>query len=138
MLGHNHSKNNNYKGVYLVKIRQKREKIIKVCLLTFIFKYYVPVQEFQLIILMLLLQRLKYHMTPSKLNGCEDHQNRQNFSRNLSIIPATKFFWSRIWKSFLPRDFLHACLLHTTYSWNIKWQKCAGMGLNGFIFRKIN
>ena len=28
--------------------------------------------------------------------------------------------------------------LHTTYSWNIKWQKCAGMGLNGFIFKEIN
>ena len=28
--------------------------------------------------------------------------------------------------------------LHTTYSWNIKLQKCAGMGLNGFIFKKIN
>ena len=28
--------------------------------------------------------------------------------------------------------------IHTTYSWNIKWQKCAGMGLNGFIFKKIN
>ena len=27
---------------------------------------------------------------------------------------------------------------HTTYSWNIKRQKCAGMGLNGFIFKKIN
>ena len=28
--------------------------------------------------------------------------------------------------------------LHTTYSWNIKWQKCAGAwGLNGFIFKKI-
>ena len=25
---------------------------------------------------------------------------------------------------------------HTTYSWNIKWKKCAGMGLNGFIFKK--
>ena len=29
-------------------------------------------------------------------------------------------------------------IVHTTYSWNIKWQKCAGMGLDGFIFRKIN
>ena len=28
--------------------------------------------------------------------------------------------------------------LHTTYSWNIKWQKCAGMGLNGFILKRIN
>ena len=28
--------------------------------------------------------------------------------------------------------------IHTTYSWNIKWQKCAGMGINGFIFKKIN
>ena len=28
--------------------------------------------------------------------------------------------------------------VHTTYSWNIKWQKCAGMSLNGFIFKKIN
>ena len=27
---------------------------------------------------------------------------------------------------------------HTTYSWNIKWQKCEGMGLNGFIFKKRN
>ena len=27
--------------------------------------------------------------------------------------------------------------MHTTYSWNIKWQKCAGMGLNGFIYKKI-
>ena len=26
--------------------------------------------------------------------------------------------------------------LHTTYSWNIKWQKCAGIGLNGFISKK--
>ena len=26
--------------------------------------------------------------------------------------------------------------VHTTYSWNIKWQKCAGMDLNGFIFKK--
>ena len=29
-------------------------------------------------------------------------------------------------------------ILHTTYSWNIKWQKCVGMSLNGFIFKKIN
>ena len=28
-------------------------------------------------------------------------------------------------------------LLHTTYSWNIKWQKCAGMGLNGFTFKNL-
>ena len=27
---------------------------------------------------------------------------------------------------------------HTTYSWNIKWQKCAGMDLNGCIFKKMN
>ena len=27
---------------------------------------------------------------------------------------------------------------HTTYSWNIKWQKCALIGLNGFVFKKIN
>ena len=26
---------------------------------------------------------------------------------------------------------------HTAYNWNIKCQKCAGMGLNGFIFKKI-
>ena len=28
-------------------------------------------------------------------------------------------------------------LLHSTYSWNIKRQKCARMGLNGFISKKI-
>ena len=28
--------------------------------------------------------------------------------------------------------------IHITYSWNIKWQKCARMGLNGFILQKIN
>ena len=27
-------------------------------------------------------------------------------------------------------------ILHTTYSWNIKWQKCTGMGFNGFVFKK--
>ena len=27
---------------------------------------------------------------------------------------------------------------HTAYNWNNKSQKCAGMGLNGFIFKKIN
>ena len=27
---------------------------------------------------------------------------------------------------------------HSTYSWNIKWQKCARMGLNGFIFKKLD
>ena len=27
-------------------------------------------------------------------------------------------------------------IFHTTYSWNIKWQKWAGMGLNGFIIKK--
>ena len=29
-------------------------------------------------------------------------------------------------------------LPHTTYGWNIKYQKCAGMGLNGFTLKKIN
>ena len=27
---------------------------------------------------------------------------------------------------------------HTPYSRNIKWQKCEGMDLNGFILKKIN
>ena len=27
--------------------------------------------------------------------------------------------------------------IHTAYNWNIKCQTCAGMGLNGFIFKKI-
>ena len=27
---------------------------------------------------------------------------------------------------------------HTGYSWNNKCQKCAGMGFNGFIIKKIN
>ena len=26
-------------------------------------------------------------------------------------------------------------IVHTTYSWNIKWHKCARMGLNGFHIR---
>jgi hypothetical protein len=56
------------------------------------FRYYVPVQEFQSTILMPPLQRLKYHMTLSKLNGCEDRQNQQNFFRNLSIIPVNILF----------------------------------------------
>ena len=33
---------------------------------------------------------------------------------------------------------LNLKVIHTTYSWNNKWQKCAGMGLNGFIFKRIN
>ena len=31
-----------------------------------------------------------------------------------------------------------ADLIHPTYSWNIKCQKCSDMGLNGFIFEKID
>ena len=27
---------------------------------------------------------------------------------------------------------------HTAYRWNIKWQKSAGMALDGFISNKIN
>ena len=35
------------------------------------------------------------------------------------------------WQTSLLQNF--ACFApHTTYSWNIKWQKCAHMGLNGF------
>ena len=70
------------------KLEKKRANLIKLWPLTFNATY-VLVQEFQLTIPMLLLQRLKCHMTPSKLNGCEDRQNRQNLSRNLSIIPTT-------------------------------------------------
>ena len=33
---------------------------------------------------------------------------------------------------------IHPKCYNSTYSWNIKWQKCARMGLNGFIFKKIN
>ena len=29
-------------------------------------------------------------------------------------------------------------IAHPTYSKNIKCQKCGGMGLNGFMFKKIN
>ena len=29
-------------------------------------------------------------------------------------------------------------ITHTAYSYSNKCQKCAGMGLNGFIFKKIN
>ena len=34
--------------------------------------------------------------------------------------------------------FCSICGTHTTYSWNIKWQKCVGMGLNGFYIQKVN
>ena len=34
-------------------------------------------------------------------------------------------------------DFMAEQANHTTYSWNIKWQKCARMGLNGFHIKCI-
>ena len=37
----------------------------------------------------------------------------------------------------LPITFHSKHKAHTTYSWNIKWQKCVRMGLNGFIFKKL-
>ena len=40
------------------------------------------------------------------------------------------------WKKFKTKS--QGQISHTTYSRNIKWQKCVGMGLNGFIFKKIN
>ena len=27
--------------------------------------------------------------------------------------------------------------IHTTYSWNIKWEKCADMNRNGFYLKKL-
>ena len=40
------------------------------------------------------------------------------------------------WRDTLDNLYLHAvnwdCHQHSAYSWNIKWQKCARMGLNGF------
>ena len=54
--------------------------------------------------------------------------SEQEMVRNALIFIQLSFF------TYLSRSIV----LHTTYSWNIKWQKCAGMGLSGFIFKKIN
>ena len=44
-------------------------------------------------------------------------------------------FFQNLWKKLEKRGLND---MHSTYSWNIKWQKCARMDLNGFIFKKIN
>ena len=36
----------------------------------------------------------------------------------------------------LSQDQLGNETTHTTYTWYIKWKKCAGMGLNGFKLKK--
>ena len=58
---------------------------------------------------------------------------------DLEIFEQTQIQFHSIksgWNWILHRNKIE--ILHTTYSWNIKWQKCAGMGLNGFIFKKVN
>ena len=69
------------------------------------------------------------------------------------LLSENTFLKSKVEANILRLDFARYALLewswrkhqplkmytsHSTYSWNIKWQKCARMGLNGFIFKKIN
>ena len=42
-----------------------------------------------------------------------------------------RYFLKRVLKFWSLKNF-------ASHSWNIKWQKCAGMGLNCFIFEKIS
>ena len=68
---------------------------------------------------------------------------------SLGVIKNVENVWTFVEKSMLQSSNSQICKgllrttnakwgLHTTYSWNIKWQKCAGIGLNGFILEKIN
>ena len=45
-------------------------------------------------------------------------------------------FSASVWGYFGTLLFRHVTI-HTTHSWNIKWQKCAHMGLNGFHIKCI-
>ena len=54
--------------------------------------------------------------------------SEQEMVRNALIFIQLSFF------TYLSRSIV----LHTTYNWNIKGQKCAGMGLSDFILKKNN
>ena len=46
---------------------------------------------------------------------------------------STKFSlqkWPDFFSPWMDWKWIFHIVQHTTYSWNIKWQKCAGMGLN--------
>ena len=56
--------------------------------------------------------------------------SRQNvFSYVLVLHPLNELVLSG-------KSWVRPEVCHTTYSWNIKWQKCAHMGLNGFVLKK--
>ena len=54
-----------------------------------------------------------------------------------SSFLSTNFLFDKN-KSIYQIDSFIELISHTAYSWNNKCQKCAEMGLNGFIFKKIN
>ena len=76
----------------------------------------------------------------------KNQQQRTNCA--LKLVISNRFFWRSAHKllPFLAQKAARIAVRmpsvtysqQTTYSWSIKCQKCAGMGLNGFISKKIN
>ena len=67
-------------------------------------------------------------------------EKQSSFCSNsdLEIFEQTQIQFHSIksgWNWILHRNKIE--ILHTTYSWNIKWQKCAGMGLNNLCLKKM-
>ena len=70
---------------------------------------------------------------PTQIDLILDHEGQTRIEPKFGLIwicQVEVLNWTRILIYLMPT--------HTTYSWNIKWQKCEGMGLNDFIFKKIN
>ena len=81
------------------------------------------------------------------VEGLRDHECSWFFIQTwFHFNRGDKKPWPALMKKARPSPFMFMWLTfdkswsvhgnHTTYSWNNKWRKCAGMGLNGFIFKK--
>ena len=80
-------------------------------------------------------QHLYFSTFPVRnLAECRWHQNSSRNSTGIQVGNAENFAYYHCWE-LLKNLCANKYQIHTTYSWNIKWQKCARMGLIGFPIR---
>ena len=71
---------------------------------------------------------------PGRHCRCSAHPNNNKKTEKIK----KKKYTNKTEKSFSFLGYMWWLTNHSAYSWNIKCQKCTGISLNGFIFKKIN
>ena len=71
---------------------------------------------------------------PGRHCRCSAHPNNNKKTEKIK----KKKYTNKTEKPFSFLGYMWWLTNHSAYSWNIKCQKCTGISLNGFIFKKIN